>query len=307
MSERPAPSGSALLDRLLSPVGVGLLVTVLVALAAGPWPVGVFFDDGLYLVLAKSLATGEGYRYLNLPDAPVAAKYPPAWPALLALLWRIAPRFPENVALFKLANACLMGVAAGGIAHFVRRRLALPPAGAALVGVASALTIPVLAVATVLYSEPLFLALLVPTLLLADRAAEEGRVRDAVLAGALCGVLALVRSIGVAAPAAAILVLLARRRFLPGAALAGATALLLAPWQLWVAAHSAPMPSAVQASYGTYGSFLAPILRDDGLAFAADVVARNLTALPRIFGAMFAPAPTPWLRTPALLGCLALV
>lgn len=307
MSERPGSPARTLSGRLLSPLGIGLVVAVVVALAAGPWPVGVFFDDGLYLVLAKSLATGEGYRYINLPDAPAGVRYPPLYPALLALLWRIGPAFPANVALFKLANACLMGVAAGGIVHLANRRLGLPRGAAALAGLAAALTIPVLATATVLFSEPLFLALLVPTLLVADRAAEEGRMRDAVAAGALCGLLALVRSLGLAALIAAVLVLLVRRRPTRAAALAGVALLLIVPWQLWSAAHAATVPAALQGSYGTYGGFLAPAYRDGGAAFALDVLARNLSELPRIFGALFSPSPSPWLRLPALAACLALL
>ncbi|HEX7122734.1 MAG TPA: hypothetical protein VF178_10230, partial [Gemmatimonadaceae bacterium] len=74
---------------------VPLLLAVLTASfaiwAIEPWPVGVFQDDGIYTILGKSLALGEGYRYLNLPGAPPATHYPPGYPLFLALLWRLAP------------------------------------------------------------------------------------------------------------------------------------------------------------------------------------------------------------------------
>jgi hypothetical protein len=116
----------------------------------------------------------------------------------------------------------------------------------------------------------------------------------------------LVRAIGVAAPAAAVLVLLLRRRAAPAAVLAATTALVVAPWHLYLlaAAEPAALPEALHASYGTYGSFVAPALQGEVIAFLADVAARNLTAFPRIFGALFTPAP--WLRPLALLACLAL-
>ena len=306
MSERSAAALRALPARLLSPAGIGVLVAIGVALAAGPWPVGVFFDDGLYLVLAKSLATGEGYRFIHLPDAPAGVRYPPGYPALLALLWHIGPEFPANAAVFRTANACLMGIAAGCVVHLARHRLGLSRIAAAIVGLAAPFTIPVLATATVLFSEPLFLALLVPTLIVADRAAEEGRARDAVLAGALCAALALVRSVGAAAGLAAVLVLLAKRRPGRAAVLAGVAALLVLPWQIWSGAHAPDVPAAMQGSYGTYGGFVAPAYREGGVAFAIEVLGRNLAAMPRIFGTLFSPAQSSWLRVPSLIACLAL-
>src|ERR1051325_3241314 len=81
-------------------VGAAVLA-VGVALVDG-LPVGVTNDDGMYVILAKSLATGHGYRWLNLPGAPAATHFPPGYPAMLALLWLIAPRLPANVVLLKL-------------------------------------------------------------------------------------------------------------------------------------------------------------------------------------------------------------
>src|SRR6184192_2294375 len=73
-----------------------------IAIAAGlvavnGLPVGGFFDDAFYVILAKSLATGHGYRNLNLPGAPFASHYPPGYPLFLSALWRLWPTFPANV------------------------------------------------------------------------------------------------------------------------------------------------------------------------------------------------------------------
>jgi len=71
-------------------------IAIAIALAAIPnWPAGVFQDDGIYVVLGKALASGEGYRYLNLPGAPYATHYPPGYPLFLALLWKLSPQFPQ--------------------------------------------------------------------------------------------------------------------------------------------------------------------------------------------------------------------
>lgn len=56
-------------------------------------PVGSFWDDAHYIVLAESLADGTGYRLTNLPGAPVEDAFPPGYPLLLVPLVTL---FPEN-------------------------------------------------------------------------------------------------------------------------------------------------------------------------------------------------------------------
>src|SRR5262249_2042512 len=65
-------------------------------------------DDGIYLVCAKSLAEGTGYRILSLPNEPFQTKYPPLYSWLLSLIWRIDPRFPSNLPLFGLFTWVLL-------------------------------------------------------------------------------------------------------------------------------------------------------------------------------------------------------
>ncbi|MEO8025925.1 MAG: hypothetical protein ABI823_05610, partial [Bryobacteraceae bacterium] len=50
---------------------------------------GFLHDDSLYLVSAKSLITGDGYRIESLPEQPYQTKYPPGLPMLLALAWKL--------------------------------------------------------------------------------------------------------------------------------------------------------------------------------------------------------------------------
>ena len=63
---------------------IGVLALVVGVAVTDNYHVGVFHDDSMYVILARSLATGEGYRYLNLPGAPEATHFPPGYPALLA-------------------------------------------------------------------------------------------------------------------------------------------------------------------------------------------------------------------------------
>jgi hypothetical protein len=273
-----------------------------------PWPAGVFYDDAMYVVLAKSLATGEGYRYLNIPGAPAATHFPPGYPAVLAALWALAPRFPENLTLLKLANCVFAAVAAAGAYVFARRRLGLRPWVAAATAVVGSVTFPFILLSGVLLSEPLFLALLIPTLYAAERAGEGSGVRRAALVGLAAGALALVRSIGILLVPAACAVLLLRRR--PRAALACAAAAIAAvlPWQLWAAAHAQDAPAVLGAMYGPYTAFVGEVWTGDGaLRFVVATATRNLEAPARLIRALFAmqfPAPLAGAVLATFLACL---
>ena len=298
---------SGLLNRHAA-VLTGIAVLAVMLLAITPWPVGVFYDDGIYLILAKSLASGEGYRYLNLPGAPSATRYPPAWPAVLAVLWKISPRFPDNVDLFKAANGVCLALAAAGLVHYGRARLGL----AAWVSVAAVcaftLAIPVVATATVLFSEPLFLALLAPALLVGERAVERPGRRVLLLAALLAGLLTLVRTIGVALIVAVVLGLVFRRRYSAAAVFAAAAGLVLLPWQLFISANGGDLAPVLWGNYGSYAAWSAEAIRERGIGFPLAVVARNGAELLRPMRPLFGgpwPLLQPVLALPLLVSVIA--
>ena len=280
-----------------APVLAGLITLAVATFAIAPWPVGVFYDDGIYLILGKALATGEGLRYLNLPGHPAATHYPPGYPVLLALLWKLAPDFPRNVILFKLANAVLLALACAGLTQLAMRRLRLPPIAAAAAVLAFGIAIPVLSMSGVLFSEPLFLALLAPALLMTERAVEEpDNSSGLILAGVLCGALTLVRTIGIAAVAAALIVLVLRRRSAASFSFFAAAATILLPWQLWVTAHTSEVPAILQGSYGSYLGWFLDAFRERGAGFAAAVAMHNAGEVARPVGTMFSPHPVAAVR-----------
>ena len=214
--------------------------------------VGVFFDDGIYVQLAKSLAEGDGYRSMHLPDAPVAVHYPPAYPFILSLLWRLWPSFPANVTLFELWDAASLGLAATLIALH-SRRIALPSPMSAGALVLAFIAFPLLTLVGVRFSEPLFLLLAAGAVLVAD--SEDQSVRTAVLAGVLAGVATLTRSIGIAVIGGVVLGMFAsgRRR---SALIAGSTAtVIIVPWLVFLMAHRDGVDPLLVSNYGTYGQF----------------------------------------------------
>ncbi len=280
----------------LLPVALVACVCLVAFLTVTPWPVGAFQDDAIYTVLAKALATGEGYRMINLPGGPHATHYPPGYPLFLSLLWRLSPSFPDNIVLFKFANAVWLSLAALGAWTFARRRLGWEAMPSALSAAAGTLAIVVLLVTGVVLSEPMFMALLFPALLLSERAADSGSVRHAVAAGVACGVLTLVRTLGAVTIPAVLVALLFRKHWKAGLAFSAAAVICLVPWQLWLSAWQHEIPPVLMGKYGAYGPWVAQGFRDGGPGFVLDVVVANMQAVYRFMSYAFMPMAAVWPR-----------
>ena len=278
------------------PFAVAALVCLVAVMTITPWPVGAFEDDGIYTVLARSLAMGDGYRLTNLPGSPIGTHYPPGYPFLLSLIWRLNPDFPGNVVLFKFANAVLLSLAAVGTWYFARRRLGMSSLNAGIVGILSTISIVVLFVAGMVLSEPMFLALLMPSLLLAENSAESGDWKSAALAGAVIGVLALVRTLGAIAIPAAAIVLLYRRHVRAAIALCTVSALFVVPWQMWIGIHELAVPPVLMGKYGSYGEWMRTGYAGGGWSFLLEVIQANVRGLVGMVGYMAMPVRLEWPR-----------
>jgi hypothetical protein len=66
--------------------------------------VGLYHDDGIYIVTAKSISQGTGYRIVSLPGSPPQTKYPILYPYVLSWIWSVSPAFPANIPVLKAAN-----------------------------------------------------------------------------------------------------------------------------------------------------------------------------------------------------------
>ena len=304
-SSRDLTSGLAP-DRV-APLVLGALALAVAVLTITPWPVGVFQDDAIYVVLAKALASGEGYRMINLPGAPHATHFPPGYPLVLAALWKIFPSFPDNIVVFKFVNALFLAGTAIVTYRFCRSRLELGPLGAFVASAVGTTSVVVLIITGVVLSEPLYMLLVVPTLLVAERAAESGEARTAAGAGALIGLLALVRTVGVFLLPAALIVLLVRRRWRSAAILAVVAMAILVPWQLWISAYQGETPGPLVGKYGAYGPWLAEGYRAGGWSFARAVLEKNADELFGFLGYITLPVPPVWPRFVSLGTVLALL
>ena len=211
------------------------LASIAIALAAScliPDACGLFHDDGIYVLTAKSLAEGNGYRLINLPGSPIQTKYPIGYPALLALCWWAWPSFPGNLIAMHVLTLVLAG-AAVGMTYLYLVRFNYTSKFAAASGCLLCATCYEFAYFSGrLLTEMPFALLLVVALWAFDglvRSPEVSR-RRAILAGLAMAAPLLFRSAGVA-PIAVFGVAALRRRSLIWTIL-GMSAIVL-PWLAW--------------------------------------------------------------------------
>ncbi len=209
---------------------VAVLVTIYVRALLAP-AVGVFHDDGVYLVTARSLATGGGYRIASLPQAVPETKYPILFPALLAGVWRLVPDFPANLPWLKAVS---FGGAIAWLvlsARLLGRQCADARAGCALALLAASSPW-VLFLSTAVLSETVFASLATGALLAVDTAAEK-RPFWLALPAILASGAFLTRTIGVAVIAACAITLLLRAGRTRAALFMLICAALCTPWLAW--------------------------------------------------------------------------
>ena len=205
--------------------------------------VGLFHDDGVYLVTAKALATGQGYRIISLPTPIVQTKYPILFPALLAIVWKVFPAFPDNLILLKLVPF-VAALAWFALTYRFFLGEGLAQGRAITLTMVLSVTPWVLFLSSNLLSETLFFALTMAGLLLIRRL-EKSTAFASVLplaAGALAGAATLTRMAGVALIAAGFFALVRKSGKAAGLFVAAALALCL-PWLAWTSVH-APAPGS---------------------------------------------------------------
>ena len=212
--------------RILAAAAVVLGAVYMVAwLAPG---IGLYHDDAIYLVTARALLAGHGYTIDSLPAPIPQTKYPPLFPALLALFALIS----ENARWLKLLPLLCAGAWFWLTTRLLRKMGASPGAAWLLVGLTAAAPATVFLAGNLL-SETLFALLLTAALLLL--------LEERNIGGGLCAGLAiLTRTAGIPLVAACVLTLLLRKRLKGAAQFTAAAVLVALPWLVWSALHQTP-------------------------------------------------------------------
>jgi 4-amino-4-deoxy-L-arabinose transferase-like glycosyltransferase len=101
---------------------IGLLLGGAAFWGANKEALGLFHDDGVYTVVAKSLYQGDGYRIISLPSGPPQTKYPFLYSYLLSWVWAVKPVFPDNIIFLKGLNILiLVAIFIISVAYYRRR------------------------------------------------------------------------------------------------------------------------------------------------------------------------------------------
>jgi hypothetical protein len=230
------------LKRLLVATFIGLPVGVIYYLRLDD-VIGQVRDDAWYVLLAKSLATGQGYELINSPVSGILPSYPPAFPFLLSLVMRLFPLAAEQFWLLKGVSIMAM-LAIGGTTYvYLARFFKLPLYLAAAVAVAIT-TMPAfvfLATSTVM-SECVFTLGQLLTVLVVEKGVRQTAQRQQlghwILAATLAAFTFLVRSVAVTLVAAVVIYLLKERQRKAAVVFAGGTLLLISPWLLYARWHA---------------------------------------------------------------------
>ena len=252
----------ALSTRRLSPIlTVALIVAVAVfncsvyyTMLLAP-AVGTYHDDGVYAVTAKALANGQGYRIISMPGEPWQTKYPILFPALLALIWRIAPVFPDNVVWLRMVPLA-SSAAWLSLSWLLLRRLGASKSIAAVLVVLVATTQLVAFLSTALLSETLFAALVTAALLVLTRNHRGCGTRfDGFFAGLLLGAAVITRAAGVAPAAAGLIALALSRHWRACVQYCLAIAAFALPWIIWVLTRGSAAGAEAYYTALNYGSW----------------------------------------------------
>lgn len=244
---------------------------------------GAGHDDGIYALSAKGLAEGKGYRVSHIPGEPAQTKYPVLFPALLAIVWKIWPTFPDNVIGLTLIP---LFSALASIALFYLYQVRFGYASRRTAFFATLLCITTFAFSTLtfrLFSEMTFILLTLLCLWWTENCVrnESQSVKNDLFGGLLLGLPFLCRSIGIVLFPAVLLYLWQRKRRVRFVGLGLLICVL--PWILWSwHAQGSWKNEPVQAYYTDYvGWWLG-----SGLPKIFKVVGANATSVILLSGTL---------------------
>lgn len=232
----------------------GFALTLLIYILRLNRAFGLFVDDAWYVMLAKALATGQGYTLINSPSSGILPLYPPGFPFILSLAYRVMPQFPDNIWLLKSVSIAAM-MAAGFLTYrYFAKIRKLSPYLALFIALATMLNTTLVFLATSsLMSECVFLLLFLSAVTVIEggvRASGDGKALRFVLAGAILSAGAfLMRSVAVSLIVAVFIYLLKERMRRQALIFAAVAISLSAPWMIYSRLH-APTPAQQQEQGG---------------------------------------------------------
>ncbi len=236
---------------------------------------GRIYDDSIYFVSAKSIAEGHGYRILSLPGEPFQTKYPPLFPLLLALVWKVQPEFPGNLPIAAFVCWLMLPPFLAACWLFYKRLGLLEWQRLALLAFLG-LNFLVLVFSINVMSELMFVTLLMGSVILADKATDHSNSWEAFAAAVLASAAYLTRSAALPLLISVPLVMLLRKRNRCAIVFFLSVAVAVVGWNLWVYNHRIAVTDENDLFYLNYFGYLAKTVP---LSEVPHMIAQNASTL----------------------------
>ena len=251
-----------------------------------PIPAGVWHDDGVYMLIGKSLSEGGGLRYVGVPGELPAVKFPPLYPGVLGLLWLVFGAVGPVTLAATLLNLLFLAGAGGLMAWALHEGAGLRRREAVvIVGVAFA-SADLWRLALIPLSEPLFMLLAAGAVATWPRVSRgEGGRALAALAGLLAAAV-MVRSAGMALVVGFGVALAARRGFRDAVLTLAPAVAAAVGWGWWASQQAYRIPTGVADVLGPYGGWLVGQLVNAPGTFLAQLPGHGNAVVGRILALM---------------------
>ncbi len=256
---------------------IALLLGTLALWGANKRALGVFHDDGIYAVVAKSIYQGEGYRIISLPGEPAETKYPFLYSYLLSWVWFLNPNFPQNILALKSLNVlALVGIFFLSLS-FYRNNFSALGFGAVIYSILVCTNPIIFTFSDYVISDLLFVGLALSALVIsASPPNGSATMPRLVVLGAVVGLACLTRLAAGPLVLAGAAYSFLSQRWRGLLSFMGLVALFVVPWALWVFYKPYPPANSLFAYYAGYDfSGASSVQLSDSLRRHWDVVAGN--------------------------------
>jgi|GEM_PF-6919493 len=189
-------------------------------------------DDSVYLILAKALATGQGFSRLDIAGNPPEPQYPPGWPLLLSGVAFLFPDVVNHLIAFQAVTA-LCSILAFPVACWLLRRNSSVPDGVLIFLVSLAFLNPYMLFVSCqqTLSEPSYILFSFLSILLLEHAVDQARPWGWMALALLTGIASYyIRVVGLTVLFSTVVYLCWKRRWLAAMLYGAGAALLLSPW-----------------------------------------------------------------------------
>lgn len=200
------------------------------------------FDETGYMILAKSLAQGSGYRALDMPATPLTdampyhAHYPPGWPLMLSMVFRLSEIL--GISQVWLTHVTVVALWLASLLFWHKIFLNLNKTSrmnATVLLLALMMNWSWIRLAHEIHSESLFIPFTGLAILLFISMSSKSRLRlkSTVFTGVVLGICFLSRHVGIALIAAFFIELLICRKIKEAVLMTCIFLAVIMPWLVW--------------------------------------------------------------------------